>query len=400
MCNFNIMVIQEIDYLGIVKKQKEEKMKTKRYHSFGILGVILMSVIFLVIMVTSPGKAAERKEILLRAAAGHPCVEACYWVTGLEKFFCPEVEKRVHERTSKYKVVIKPFSGGAVAKHGEILESVQRGIVDIGIPVHVFEMSKLEPFNFTWWIPFSTNDTEKVLRSYIKTINHFSVFEKLLARYNQRRIGHSWWPQSTFQLATDFPIKTIDDLKGKKLAHGGPFLPWLAALGATSVQAPYSEVYTSVDTGVFNGFSMPANVAASLKIYEVAPYFTEVNFLANVTGNLTINLDTWKRLPEEVQKILDDVGDEYAWHLNDRRKFLEAKAYETMKKAGVKVHRLSQKEQARWAKVLDDARVAAKAITACKNNGFPAVDIARFYIKTLTEDEGCKFPYPPTLELK
>lgn len=35
-------------------------------------------------------------------------------------------------------------NGGSVAKLGEVLESVESGLVDIGLPCTVFEMAKLE----------------------------------------------------------------------------------------------------------------------------------------------------------------------------------------------------------------------------------------------------------------
>jgi TRAP-type C4-dicarboxylate transport system substrate-binding protein len=289
--------------------------------------------------------------------------------------------------------------GGSLAKLGEVLESVQRGIADVGFVVPPFEMSKLEPFNFPFWIPFTSGDVPMILRTATKTVNHFPLFPETLAKYNQRLIGDAYLTQTSYHLITTFPVKTMEDLKGKKIGHGGPMLPWLAALAATSVQATYNEVYTSIDTGVIDGYSMPANIVSGFKIFEVAKYFTEVNFCGTMAGFLTINLKTWNKLPKEVQDIMIEVGTEYSWDVVKRCLAIQKSAYNTMISNGVSIYKLPEKERARWAKRLNDARVAAKTIADAKKNGFAADKIAAYYIKTM-EGEGYKFPYPPILTLK
>ncbi len=373
-------------------------MKTE-FRSMGILSGILIVTIFLFTIMPNSLNAAERKTFKLRVGAGQPYSKACNWILSLEDFFCREVEKRVLERTKKYKVKCKGLYGGSVAKLGEVLESTGAGMLDIGMITVTFELGKLEPTNFTQWIPFTPKDLDKVLRATTKTVNHFPEFEKLFARENLRQLGAGYWNQNSYHLITDFPVKTMEDLKGKKIGHGGNMLPWLKALGATSVQSVYPEVYTSIDTGVLNGYCMPACVVTGFKIYEVAKHFTKVDFGGNIAGYLTINLNTWKRLPKEVQDILIEVGSEWSWDVYKRVLVDTDKAFKVMKNAGVEIYNLPQEEKLRWAKTLNDARVAAKAIADCKSHGYPADEIANFYVKTLIEDEKAGFLVPPKLEM-
>lgn len=367
---------------------------------FFVVVLAVVSAFLLLPVAPEPGHAADRKTFNLRVAAGHPYAPGCFWIVATEDFFCREVEKRVLERTDKYAVNFKGFYGGSVAKLGEALEMVQRGLVDVGFICTVFEMSKLEPFNLTFWTPFTSGDVAKVLRSTIKTVNHFPLFSETLAKYNQRLVGDPYLGQTSYQLITNFPVKTMDDLKGKKLGHGGPMLPWLAALGSTSVQCTYSDVYTSMDTGVIDGFSMPANVVTAFKVYEVGKYFTEVGFGSTMAGMLTMNLKTWEKLPKEVQDIILEVGSEYTWDSYKRGGEIEKSAYKKMKSEGVNIYRLPEQERARWAKTLNDARVAAKTIAEAKKHGYAAGEIAKYYINTMIKDEGYQFPYPPVLDLK
>ena len=369
------------------KKNWDFKVEMSFWALFLLLGFSLIG----------SAEAAERKTFKLRVAAGHPYSEGTFWVRSLEDFFCRGVEKQVLEKTKDYKVELKGFYGGTLAKLGEVLEAIENGTADMGLITTVFEMAKLEPINFTLWVPFTTTDIGKILKVHTRTVDHFPAFDKMFERYNQRRVGAAYWPQSSYELITKFPVKTMEDLKGKKLGHGGPMLPWLSALGATSVQATYNDVFNAMQTGVIDGYCMPSNVVTAFKIYEVGKYFTSVNFGSTVVGVVTINLNSWKKLPKEVQDILVEMGNQLSWDIHKRCVAEEQKAWGIMEKAGVKILNLSQDERARWAKRLNEARVAAKAIADCQSHGFPAEEIASFYVKTLIE-EGYQFPYPPTLK--
>ena len=94
-----------------------------------------------------------------------------------------------------------------------------------------------------------------------------------------------------------------------------------------------------------------------------------------------------------------EVGNEFTWDLYRRGQVELAQAVDIMKKAGVTVYDLPEQERARWDQVLNDSRVAAKTIADCKAHGYPAEEVAKYYIKAL-EEEGYKFPYPPEIYLK
>jgi len=359
---------------------------------------LLMPAIFLVTMTPSVGAAAERKVITLRCGAGQPYAQGFQFIMSLEDYFCRELEKRVLEKTKNYQVKCKGYYGGSVAKLGEVLESIEAGMLDMGMVTNCFELSKLGLTNFTLWIPFTTDDPAKVIRATMKTFGHFPYFDKLFARYNQRRIGNGFWSQTSYQLITDFPLRTLEDLKGKKIANGNPTLKWLKAWGCTSVKLPYPEAYNSISTGVIDGYSMPANIAMSLKIYEVAPYFTKVDSGANIVGILTMNTNTWNRLPKEVQKIVEEVATDWSWDVYKRNKAQNKKALEIMKKYGTKIYTLPEEERRRWAKVLSEKRIAAEEVASCSAPDSLANKVAHYYVKTLQKDEGVKFLVPPNLD--
>ena len=102
---------------------------------------------------------SDSKTFTLRIGAGHPSGPAVY-TTQLEKYFVPEVERRVAEETT-YKVQFVEGYGGSIASVAETLESVQSGILDVGAYCVCFEPSKLFLHNFMYFVPFGPQDAQQ-----------------------------------------------------------------------------------------------------------------------------------------------------------------------------------------------------------------------------------------------
>jgi len=336
-------------------------------------------------------ESTGRKVIILRFTAGHPYAAAS-WVKAIEDFYIPEITRRVLEETTEYELECTGYYGGSLAKLGEVLEAVESGTADVGLTNNVFEQAKLEIFNFDWWPPFTSPNLQDVVAAYEAIMDKFPVFDEVLARYNQRHLGRAFNMATSFELVTNFPIETLEDLQGRKIAHGGSMIPWLQALGAVGVQSTFSDAYTSIDTGVYEGWAIPADVATTFKVYEVAPYVTKVGFGSFVNGYLTINLDTWNSLPAEVQKIMDEVGYEYTQDLYRREMEDLDKVYGIMREAGCTITELSPQERQRWARILYDAKVGEAAARKADANGYPGSEILAAYLKAL-EEAGYEFPY-------
>ncbi len=336
---------------------------------------------------TGPGWA---ETIKLRCAAGHPYASAI-WVETLRDFFCAEVEKRVAERT-KYKAKIQQFYGGSLAKLGEILEAVETGVADIGLPMSIFDYAKLYLHNYTWWAPFTTSDMYQMLRAHHRVVSKYPIFDEIMESYNQKILA--WVPVDSQQLVTTFPVRTLADLKGKKVANGGPLIPWLAGLGCVGVQSRLNEAYTSLQTGLYEGWATSTNPIIGFKLYEQAPYLTIVDFGVFSCALLTVNLNTWARLPKEVRAIMVEVAKEYEKKLSENTLAKSAKGMKLMKEKGVKFYQLPPEERGRWSEVLYNAGVASKSAREADAKGWPGTAILRDYLDAL-EKEGYKFPYRP-----
>ena len=244
--------------------------------------------------------ASAQDVIRLRIASGHP--PANTYVNLMQNFFVPEVTKRVAAKT-KYKVEFIEGYGGAMVKVADTLEGVQSGIIDIGGYCFCFEPSNLPLHAFQIMLPFGTMDPEtslKVARAVYDKVPYMSkVFED---KFRQKLIALI--ADNGYNLGTNFEWNNVADIKGQKIAGAGLNLKWLEFAGATPVQSSLVDAYTSMQTGVYNGWIMFPSGWVNFKLYEVGKFYTEIGFGAITWHGLTINTDRWNSLPKEVQDVI------------------------------------------------------------------------------------------------
>jgi TRAP-type C4-dicarboxylate transport system substrate-binding protein len=300
------------------------------------------------VLAASAGIPAYAEDIRLRIASGHPTANT--YVNLMNTFFVPEVTKRVAART-KHKVEFIEGYGGSIVKVADTLEGVQSGIIDIGGYCFCFEPSNLPLHAFQIMLPFGTmspvNSVTLARNVYDKVPYMSKVFED---KYNQILLGLI--ADNGYNLGTNFEWKAVSDLKGRKLAGAGLNLKWLEYAGAVPVQSSLPDAYTSMKTGVYDGWIMFPSGYVNFKLYEVGKYYTEIGFGAITWHGLTINKNRWARLPKEVQQILMEVGREYEKRTGTVNEENYPKQLEQLKSVGANVRQLPESVRVEWAQSL------------------------------------------------
>jgi TRAP-type C4-dicarboxylate transport system substrate-binding protein len=155
-----------------------------------------------------------------------------------------------------------------------------------------------------------------------------------------------------YNLGTNFEWNTVAQLKGQKIAGAGLNLKWLEYVGATPVQSTLVDAYTSMQTGVYNGWIMFPSGWISAKLYEVGKFYTEVGFGAITWHGLTINKARWDKLPKEVQAIIQEVAKEFEEKTGTFNEANYPKQLEQLRGFGVNVRKLPDSVTEEWAKSL------------------------------------------------
>lgn len=327
----------------------------------------------------SDGEGTGKRKITLKIGAGHVDT-ATQWTYAVNQYFEPTVAKRVAEETD-YEIEWVDAYGGTVAKLGEELEAIESGLLDIGLVVYVFEPAKLMVHGMTYRMPFQSSDPVAVSESAIELFDEYPVFKDTMGKYNMKHLAVM--VSDDYNLYTTFPCNTVDDVSGHKIAGAGANLKWIEGTGAIGVQSNLSDGYTSMQTGVYDGFLNPTVSQWKYKIHEVGPYLLLANFGAQIVAGLNINTDTYNRLPEEVRTIIEEVAyDTQAWEANYVVEEYDNVLKELEGDDSVAVTQLSQAEKVRWANKLPNV-VGDDLCAELNANGIDGTGIISAYYEKL-----------------
>jgi TRAP-type transport system periplasmic protein len=100
-------------------------------------------------------------------------------------------------------------------------------------------------------------------------------------------------------------IKTVADLKGLKIRTipTPVFVGAVNAMGASATPMNFGEVYTSMQSGVLDGYEHTATTTVSFKFYEIAKYYALTRHLIDPTV-VAFSLSEWKKLDAKEQAIV------------------------------------------------------------------------------------------------
>ena len=325
-------------------------------------------------------------EIKLRVGSGHPTGLLGYTKSAHE-WFAPELKKRIESRT-EHTVIVQELHAGKVAKVTEVLEATRDGLLDIGFTCLIFEPSNGFINNFTLMVPFASPDAKIVTEAAMKTYDKFpeitAYFEK---DFNQKFLGGSCL--NNYGIGTNFAWSKFSDLKGRKIAGAGINLDWIKG-GATPVASNLNEAYQSIQTGVYEGYLSASPLWYAFKLNEVAPYYTKTDFGAQFFNSVSINMNTFKKLPKEVQDIVIELGKEWAMVTAEICASNDAMGIQKLKDLGVNVSVISEKAKKDWAKSLKD--FPNEMAQELNKKGYRGSEILKFYMAEM-ERLGHKWPY-------
>jgi TRAP-type C4-dicarboxylate transport system substrate-binding protein len=112
--------------------------------------------------------------------------------------------------------------------------------------------------------------------------------------------------------------KKIDkpDFSGLKIRVTPVYKPFVEALGGVPVTTSPGEVYTALERGVVDGYGWPSIKISDFGWHEVTKYVVDPGFY-QVDVCILVNLDTWNRLPKDLQQVLTDVAVEVEHEASD-----------------------------------------------------------------------------------
>ena len=133
-------------------------------------------------------------------------------------------------------------------------------------------------------------------------------------------------------------VKTAADLKGLKIRTipTKVFVSAINAMGANATPMNFGEIYTSLQSGVLDGYEHTAATTVSFKLNEVACCIAMTRHLMDPTV-LVFSLAEWKKFSPAEQAVMQKGAQEAAAIVRKMAPEKEAESLATVKKLGMKV---------------------------------------------------------------
>jgi TRAP-type C4-dicarboxylate transport system substrate-binding protein len=258
------------------------------------------------------------------------------------KWWAAEIEKR-----SQHKVKIKFFWSGALLKPGDAMEGIGSRTADLGGAWGIYHPAKTP----LWTVadpPFTHDDPYVGLKVMQEMFKSYQPLIQELAKYNVKILAP--FVTGMTQLGTTKkPVYVPADTKGMKIRYaGGQWAKFWKSVDAVPITLTQGEVYEALMRGTADATQSYFFILEAYKHWDVIKYYTVINAGEICSYGLAINLDLWKSLSPQLQKIFQEVSDQfvdkYAQGLIDVRKKIIAQG----QKKGMKFIYPSKEQKAKW----------------------------------------------------
>jgi TRAP-type C4-dicarboxylate transport system substrate-binding protein len=185
----------------------------------------------------------------------------------------------------------------------------------------------------------------------------YDYMVKLFAAKGVRHLGHAAGDpgEGTHYVSTNFPVASVDDLKGKKLRVAPLTRHFIQAAGAESITLPPAEIFLAMDRGTVEGFTWPVADAFTRYGWQTVTKYMVNQPMYRSGGSVAMNLDKWDSLSPEVQEILLKAIAETQQFALDWFDKNQKEQEAIMTKDGMEILKLSDEESKRWTTVANDA---------------------------------------------
>ncbi len=132
----------------------------------------------------------------------------------------------------------------------------------------------------------------------------YDFLREVIARDANSHFLGQFGSGARFHFWSNRPIASLEDLKSVRLRNTASLRAIYDELGIDGIEVELNQVYTSVQSGVLNGATLPANVIKPLGLHEVLTHRVDPGFY-NPVMMVLVNKNLWERMTDDQRAILE-----------------------------------------------------------------------------------------------
>ena len=210
-------------------------------------------------------------------------------------------------RLSGGRLQIDVYGAGELVPAMEVFDAVSSGTAEMGHSASYYWRGKVPAAQYFTAVPFGMNTTET--NAWLYQGGGMALWDELYAKHNLKpfAVGNTgtqmvgWFKKE---------INSLADMQGLKIRLPGLAGEVMNRIGATSVNMPGSEIFTSMQTGVLDAADWvgPYNDLA-FGLHQVADYYyTSAWNEPSAVLEGTVNLDAWQSLPDDLKVVVSEAA--------------------------------------------------------------------------------------------
>lgn len=284
--------------------------------------------------------------------------------------------EEVEERTDGL-IKITMYAGGTLTKAPQCYEGVVNGISDIGMSVFAYTRGRF-PLLEGLDLPLGYPDGVTATR----------IANEMVKKYEPEELDdvhvlylHAHGPGI---LASKKEVTQVDDLQSMKIRATGLSAKIVSSLGGVPISMSQGETYDALQKGVVDATFCPVETLKGWRQGEVIDYVIDTRAIGYTTAMFVVmNKDKWNSIPEDLQKIITEVSEEWiekqgqAWDQSDEE------GAEFVQELGKEFVELTPEQE----KLFVDAMVPVldEYVTATEGKGLPGREFLKDIQDSLQE---------------
>lgn len=235
---------------------------------------------------------------------------------------------------------IEVYPDAALGSENDLLKGLSLGSIDMAFISNTF-LEQYEPEFAIFSLPYLFEDYEHV-HKYVESGLAQEMIDRLANEHDIRVLG--FYDQGFRQMWNNVrPVNSISDLSGMRIRvpESGIYEAAIEALGAETYVLPWEELYTSLQTGVVDGYEVYLESVVANGTDAVTKYGTMTNHIY-AGGVLLVNEEVYGSLSEREQEILNLAVEASAEYNNQTIVKNEEEYLSALAEAGVEINSLSK----------------------------------------------------------
>jgi len=262
-----------------------------------LISIVTVMVVALSFCVFNAGTVYAEPKVIIKTQT---CYPASGRVAMSLRFFAEKVDL-----LTDGEVKIKIYWPGQLVKTKQGLSAVQKGMIDGLFVASGLYFSGIVPEMAGGWMPYGWTSTDDMADIYYN-YGYLDLMREAFDKHGLYYVTLVSAGSNGFN--TKFPVRKLEDLKGKKIRSGGISGAAVAALGAAPVGLAPVEIYSGLERGTIDGTIYPWYGLEDYKYHEVVSSISTPALFNPGVIDLMFNKKVWESLDLKYQKAINFAG--------------------------------------------------------------------------------------------